>query len=430
MNIQKFIEDKGGYFVNTFTEQKGACKRYFVVFECENGHINEKRVDTIMGTGKTGTTWCLNCQKNNIQDAHNLAKERGFKFLSDTYSNCKELYRWKCSNNHIWKAKYPNIKTGRGCPTCLRIPFEKILKLAESKGGKCLTTKEDFINTRKTKIKWQCNEGHIWITTYNSIRRGSWCGKCNDSICERTCRKILEYIYKTEFPKKRPIWLKSDDGRRLEFDGYCESLKTSFEYQGEQHYKFVPYWHKTNEKFVKYQQRDKKKSDLCKENGIHLIIIPYTIKYEDLYMYIYQKCSNIPKNTPKNIDYAVLKVKSLNKSKLSMVQDLVSKLGGELLSTNYVNNTTALQFKCKNGHLFKQTWGVLISGTFCKDCTYGKICDEMEKRIDMFCKNNSFLLLEKYTNAKKKLRWKCEKCEKILHRTWDYIRKFENKTHC
>ena len=33
-------------------------------------------------------------------------------------------------------------------------------------------------------------------------------------------------------------------------------------------------------------------------------------------------------------------------------------MDGELLSKNYINNTTKLEFKCKNGHVFKNTWGV------------------------------------------------------------------------
>jgi hypothetical protein len=59
-SVQEFIESKGGFFVNIVTENR----RTFAVFECENGHLNQKRVDTIIGAGKTGRTWCMRCTSN------------------------------------------------------------------------------------------------------------------------------------------------------------------------------------------------------------------------------------------------------------------------------------------------------------------------------------------------------------------------------
>ena len=50
--IQEFIENREGVFVNTFIEYIGGKRRMYVVFECKNGHINEKRVDTVLGLVK------------------------------------------------------------------------------------------------------------------------------------------------------------------------------------------------------------------------------------------------------------------------------------------------------------------------------------------------------------------------------------------
>ena len=92
------------------------------------------------------------------------------------------------------------------------------------------------------------------------------------------------------FPSIRPDFLKNPNtGYNLELDGYCENLKLAFEYQGVQHYKFIPYWHKTREIFEEQQERDEMKYKMCVKNGITLILIPYKFncyKPEELKQYI------------------------------------------------------------------------------------------------------------------------------------------------
>jgi len=107
---------------------------------------------------------------------------------------------------------------------------------------------------------------------------------------ETKCRRIFENIFKTDFPKVRPSFMINDKtGKRLELDGYNEKLKLAFEYQGQQHYNFSPYFHKSQEDFAKQTYRDKRKKELCKQHDITLIEIPYNIEYNDLEDYIRMK---------------------------------------------------------------------------------------------------------------------------------------------
>lgn len=48
------------------------------------------------------------------------------------------------------------------------------------------------------------------------------------------------------------------------------------EFDGEQHYKFIPLWHGDEEGFIMQQQRDAIKTKFCQEKNIPLIRIPYT----------------------------------------------------------------------------------------------------------------------------------------------------------
>lgn len=71
----------------------------------------------------------------------------------------------------------------------------------------------------------------------------------------------------------RPNWLISSDNTWLELDFYIEELNIAFEVQGEQHYKFVPFFHKSEDDFTKRKKHDKEKRDLCYGKGIKLIEI-------------------------------------------------------------------------------------------------------------------------------------------------------------
>lgn len=107
---------------------------------------------------------------------------------------------------------------------------------------------------------------------------------------EKKCRDIFESLFDTDFPKIRPDFIvNTKTGKRLELDGYNEKLKLAFEYQGQQHYNFSPYFHKTQEDFTNQVYRDKIKKEACDKKGITLIEIPYNIEYNDLEDYIKMK---------------------------------------------------------------------------------------------------------------------------------------------
>src|SRR5579872_1960468 len=109
----------------------------------------------------------------------------------------------------------------------------------------------------------------------------------DESRGEILCRKVLEKFYEKPFPKCRPDFLVNPEtGYNLELDGYNEELKIAFEYNGIQHYEYPNGFHKTEEEFFDQTRRDGFKKEICKEMGIHLISIPYFIKYEKIMDYI------------------------------------------------------------------------------------------------------------------------------------------------
>jgi hypothetical protein len=108
-----------------------------------------------------------------------------------------------------------------------------------------------------------------------------------ESKGEIECRRVLEKMFKKPFPKVRPNFLKNpitseNSDINLELDCYNDELKIGVEYNGIQHYKYTPFFHKSKESFHNQKYRDYLKRDLCEKNGIRLIEVPYTVKVEDI----------------------------------------------------------------------------------------------------------------------------------------------------
>jgi hypothetical protein len=100
--------------------------------------------------------------------------------------------------------------------------------------------------------------------------------KCS-SIGELKCKLILHKLLpKYTFIKIRPGWLTSPNSQwKLELDLYNEELNVAIEFNGKQHYDFVPIFHKNETHFKQQQMRDEFKQKLCNERGVKLITISY-----------------------------------------------------------------------------------------------------------------------------------------------------------
>lgn len=104
---------------------------------------------------------------------------------------------------------------------------------------------------------------------------------------ENMCRKIIEKIYKANFPSIRPDFLQSPKtGKNLELDCYNSDLNIALEYNGIQHYKYNKYFHKSKKDFYSQVHRDDWKRKRCRELGIRLIEIPYWVEPNDMKEYI------------------------------------------------------------------------------------------------------------------------------------------------
>ena len=109
----------------------------------------------------------------------------------------------------------------------------------------------------------------------------------NDSRLELQTKFHLENIFKMRFYKIRPDFLRNDvTGYNLEIDLYNDDLKLGIEVQGDQHYKFTPFFHRNKETFMLQRYRDEMKKQKCQKEGITLIEIPYKVGEKGLKKYL------------------------------------------------------------------------------------------------------------------------------------------------
>ena len=120
---------------------------------------------------------------NNIEKMRAIARDRGGRCLSENYVNAKTRLLWECSQGHQWEAVPDSIIHGTWCPYCdgKYKTIKDMQDIAKEREGVCLS--EKYVNNR-TKILWRCKEGHEWKATPDNIKQGTWC-----PICARMKRK-------------------------------------------------------------------------------------------------------------------------------------------------------------------------------------------------------------------------------------------------
>lgn len=278
-------------------------------WQCKKGHEWWATPHAV----KVGKTWCPICGGSfrlDLKQMQKLAESRGGKCLSEKYINTKTKLLWQCAEGHEWEAQPSDIITKKSwCPYCAGRPpvtIEEMQVLAKSRGGLCLS--EKYIST-ETKLLWQCAEGHRWKATPAGIKRGNWCAVCSG-------RMLLTLQEMQELARSR--------GGKCLSEEYGNG-KTKLHWQ-------------------------------CAK-GHEWWATPSSIKYQGSWCLI---CANRSPGT------------------IEEMQELAESRGGKCLSKEYINADEDLIWQCYRGHEWLAAPSrIKHQGSWCPECSAGtgeKIC--------------------------------------------------------
>ncbi len=112
-----------------------------------------------------------------------LAESRGGKCLSKEYVNTKRKIIWQCGNGHTWEASPQSVKQGGWCQYCANIQLSKERRLDFNIVlHKIKELDGEYISGKyrnnQSKLFIRCKEGHEWQTNYANIQNGRWCPIC------------------------------------------------------------------------------------------------------------------------------------------------------------------------------------------------------------------------------------------------------------
>lgn len=372
-------------YINSYTKH---------TWECNKGHRWEATPSQIIHQGQ----WCAKCSGNapkTYEELENIVKKKEGKLLTpfQKYNNGQTKVKIQCNCGYKWKPLASSIFQGKWCPKCgksIRIPFEKIQEEAKKRGGICLSSSDKYENN-KSKLNFECACGNKFVSYWNNIQQGRWCPNCTSSREERTCRAIFEQFFSTKFISYWPEWLKNDEGKILELDGYNKDLQIAFEYQGRQHYQLIDKFHAGAESLKKRIRDDEIKKSICEKKGIRLFNIKYieqknldkTVKY--IFNEIVQQCKKYKIQYDINLKYQDIDIYEIYRTpldlyKLKELVELAASKGGMILNKEY------------KGVLHKYDWKCLVCGneweakandvkntnTWCPKCGYRKVSEKMK----------------------------------------------------
>lgn len=397
-------------------ERDGKClsKKYVnrytkLEWQCAKGHVWWSTPTHVKSSG----SWCPYCARTvrlTIGQMRDLAIEREGECLSTEYINQNTKLKWRCKKGHIWFARPSCIGYSHTwCPECggkKKGTIEQMVAIASSRNGRCLSK---VYRNKDTKLEWQCSEGHRWWARPHDIKHGNWCGECVRGLGERISRVYFELIFGRKFPNLKPQWLRNQRGYLMQLDGYCEELNLAFEYQGHQHY-LSSHFHRSVDEFEMRKSDDELKKKLCRQKGVSLIEIPYTIESENIYEFVVKKCRRAHIPIPTHQRKALNDIEIYSPAgKMYEMGTVATKRGGQFLSKEYLGSHEKHTWVCNRGHQWQARPYSVKAGHWCPNCA-GLAKLTISEMQQIASDRGGKCLTKRYTgNNKTHLHWECSK---------------------
>lgn len=308
-DIEQIINDLGYIMIESYLSKKGSIRKVVIQdkigykYDVQLPNLQSPRGISFVHKGnpyslENISLWlCL--KRNDFTLGENRVYLCATKKLNFYHSVCREYFQMS------WNS----MSRGVGCPVCSGRQIFKYNSLAykfpqiarewhPTKNGELTADKVAYGSHKK--VWWICPNGHEYLSSIgNRTNIDSGCKQCADEKKESKLALELKQWAKSNFKNVKieyTVFRNPLTKHYLPYDIYIPLYDESdlqglyIEIHGIQHYKFIPYWHKTEKEFEDSKYRDKLKKDFAKKYGQYIEIDLRKIKnVEDAIKHVLSK---------------------------------------------------------------------------------------------------------------------------------------------
>ena len=315
-----------------------------LLWQCEAGHV----WSAVPASIQKGS-WCPDCagvRRGTLEQMQQMAESRGGSCLSESYRNTATKLEWRCQTGHEWSATPLQIKKGHWCPFCARVArltLHELHRIAVQKAGQCLSL--EYLSSSKP-LRWKCAVGHEWLARPSSVKTGSWC-----PVCAHNQRLKLEEMQ--EIAKQR--------------GGEC--LSTNYKNGRTRLLWVCRHGHSWKASPANVKNGTRRKGTWCRE------------------------CYNWRRRFHA-------------KHGIEAMRELAIARGGTCLSTAYVSSKAKLIWQCATGHRWQARPAPVVQGTWCPACAHNQRLG-LPQMQGIAASRGGACLSQAYLNEATALRWRC-----------------------
>ena len=230
-------------------------------------------------------------QRTSIDDIRAKLLAKHLRLLDNEYLGEKHDYKCQCLVHTDIPEFTVNLDRflhadGHGCPVCAyeavqtahRTDESEIIRLVTSLGYEYVGTDYNHRSKGGTVVRYVCphhREQGVLTKPLHKFRLGGGCPFCMRSRGERLVAAWMNDHHIQYEPQKKFDDLRGVGAGLLSYDFYVPSNNLLIEFQGQQHYGVIEYFHQDESQYTVQQEHDKRKREYADNNGYALLEIPF-----------------------------------------------------------------------------------------------------------------------------------------------------------